>query len=88
MRETFNQIVLNKTLRTMAVKKMDKMLHNSLINGYGVPALPAEKKQHPRQKDPHPEEQDAGFFQVPPVLFWRGCAHGDISATPVLPGAS
>ena len=45
MRETFNQIVLNKPLRRMAVRKLDKVLHNSLINGYGVPALPTEKKQ-------------------------------------------
>jgi MoaA/NifB/PqqE/SkfB family radical SAM enzyme len=45
IRETFNQIVLNKPLRKLAVRKLDKMLHNSLINGYGVPALPAEKKQ-------------------------------------------
>ena len=45
IRETYNQIVLNRMLRNLAVKKLDKMLHNSLINGYGVPALPQEKKQ-------------------------------------------
>ena len=45
VRETFNQIVLNKTLRRLLVNKLDRMLHNALINGYGIPALPAEKKQ-------------------------------------------
>ena len=44
MRETMNQVVLNKTLRRLAVKKLDKMLHNALINGYGISALPEEKK--------------------------------------------
>ena len=45
LRETLHQVVLNKTLRKIVTRKLDKMLYHSLINGYGIPALPAEKRQ-------------------------------------------
>lgn len=45
IRGLFNQIVLNKLLRGIAAKKLDKLIYNRQIHGNGVPALPFEKLQ-------------------------------------------